>query len=339
MKRPFLLTSISIVLSSILFTACSPTTETNKVSKATPSTQQVNNQQLTADFISKNKASQLLARQDEYISQLSEFDWQAKFKSDKPLTQKQLLAYYQKVTLAWDKKSQQKINTAMQILNKKLATLSINKPKQLKFILTNGLVEAGAGYTREDYIVLTTEMLAMPQSEINYVVAHEFFHVYSRFNQAHRDKLYATVNFQKSAPLVLPPKVKALTISNPDEPQKEFFRINLQYKGKNQTFVPLISAKKKYDKKSNLPFFAYADFALLAVTFDNGKAKPIMVDNKPLIVAMTDTNYHQVVKPNSDYIGHPEEVSAENFANWIVDKKVKHPQVIKKLIKTMTEIR
>ncbi len=338
MKNPFLIQSLSIIISAVLLTACSPTTDTNKVSKTTSSTQQIQNQQLTADFISKDKARQLLAKQDEYISQLSEFDWQAKFKSDKPLTHKQLLVYYQKATLAWDKQSQQKVNTAMQALNKKLANLSINKPKQLKFILTNGLVESGAAYTREDYIVLTTEMLAMPQTDVNYLVAHEFFHVYSRFNQANRDKLYATINFNKSAPLVLPPKVKALTISNPDEPQKEFFSINLQYKGKNQTFIPIISAKRKYDKKSNLPFFAYADFALLAVKIDNGKAKPVMVNNKPLIVAMADTNYQQVVQPNSDYIGHPEEVSAENFANWAVDKQVKHPEVIKQLITSMTKI-
>ncbi len=337
MKSPFLIQSISIVISAVLLTACSQTTD-NKVAQVTPSTQQIEKHQLMADFLSKDKASQSLATQDEYISALSEFDWQAKFKSDKPLTQKQLLAYYQKATLTWDKKSQQKVNIAMQVLNKKLANLSINKPKQLKFILTNGLVEAGAAYTREDYIVLTTDMLNMPQIMINYIVAHEFFHVYSRFNQTHRDKLYATINFKNSVPLVLPPKVKALTISNPDEPQKEFFSIDLQYKGKNMTFIPLIYAKRKYDKVSNLPFFDYADFSLLAVNIKNGKATPVMVDNQPLIVAIADTNYQQVVQPNSDYIGHPEEVSAENFANWAVDKQVKHPEVIKKLIKTMTEI-
>ncbi len=341
------------ISSSLLLSACSTATDNTAISnsaKATPTLPSIQKattqtsahsqqQNLAIDFLNKDKASQLLARQDEYISQLSEFDWQSKFKSNKPLSDEQLLAYYQKATLTWDNASQQKVMTGVKLLEKKLASLSISEPKQLKFILTNGLVEAGAAYTREDYIVLTTDMLKMPQSAINSLVAHEYFHVYSRAHQAQRDKLYATVNFKKSAPLVLPPSVKALTISNPDEPQKEFFAIDLQYKGKDMTFIPLIYAKQKYDMEMGLPFFAYADFSLLAVTVDNGEAKPVMVNNKPLIVAMDATNYQQVVKPNSDYIGHPEEVSAENFSNWVVDNQVKHPEVMKALIKVMEEIR
>ncbi len=351
-SKPTTLKAVVALLmsSSLLLSACSTGTDSNAtatptlpaIQKSTHKTshlQQPSQQQSIAiDFINKDKASQLLARQDECISRLSEFDWQSKFKSETPLNHKQLLAYYKKATLAWDKASQQKINIAVTALQKKLASSKIAQPKQIKFILTNGLVESGAAYTREDYIVLTTDMLKMPQNAINELVAHEYFHVYSRAYQTQRDKLYATVNFYKSAPLVLSAETDALRVSNPDEPQKEFFAIDLQYKGKPMTFIPLIYAKKKYDIELGLPFFAYADFTLLAVTVKNGKAQPVMVNNKPLLIPMEDTNYHQVVKPNSDYIGHPEEISAENFAIWAVDKQAENPQVIKQLIKVMEGI-
>ncbi|MDO5770448.1 MAG: hypothetical protein Q4P13_13170 [Psychrobacter sp.] len=297
----------------------------------------VNNQDSRVVFVTKSAATKLLATEDEYIKSLSAFDWQAKFKSNRKLSPSELSDYYAKATLEWDSTSEQKVLTAVKVLEGKITGLKLQHPATLKFLLTNGLVESGAAYTREDYIVLTTEMLSLPQSELNYIVAHEFFHVYSRSHQAEQDKMYAAVGFKQIPPLVLPSELDALRISNPDSPIMRF-AVDLDYQGKLLTFVPLLHSNKEYDTASNLSFFNYLSNDLLAITVQDGQSKSLLINGKPLIVSAESTNYKAVVKPNSAYLHHPEEVSAENFSYWVVGKDIEHKAPVQKLITTMASI-
>ncbi len=295
------------------------------------------NKNINISFLDKDASIKLLATEDEYIQALSPFDWQAKFKSGRKLSPKELEGYYSKAAINWDTESKEKVLTAVKLLQDKVSKLNINAPKDIKFALTNGLVESGAAYTREDYIVLTPELLEDPQSEINALVAHEFFHVYSRYNQAHRDKLYSTVNFKKIAPLVLPNEIDALRITNPDSP-KMGYAIDLDYQGQQLTFLPLLKAFSEYDMASNLSFFAYLQDGLLAVQSDKGITRPLLIENKPLFIPKTETNYDAVVLPNSEYLNHPEEVLASNFALWVTDAAIEHEAPVEKLIMVMKSI-
>lgn len=338
-------TLLAILIASSL-TACttqtsvstSPTsaTTTQTASQSQSKTQNDDNH-IQVVFLNKDESIKLLATTDDYIEVLSPFDWQAKFKSERPLTQQELQDYYAKAVVNWDAASKQKVMTAVEVLQRKIADMHLNMPANLKFVLTNGLVEAGAAYTRDDYIVLTTNFLTMPQADINHLVAHEFSHVYSRYNRNQRDKLYATVNFKKIPPLDLPSEINALRISNPDSPQIHY-GIDLDYQGKVYTFVPLSLSAEPYDVATNLPFFAYLNDGLLAVETVNGKSKPVYINNQPLFVAQEDTNYLARVQPNADYMNDPEEVLAENFSNWVVGNKLKHQAPVDRLLKVMQEI-
>ena len=328
-----------LIVSSLTACATQTTVPASQTATVKPVSQaQSSDQTLQVEFVNKNDATKLLATADDYTQALSSFDWQAKFKSERPLTQQELQDYYAKAAVNWDAASKQKVMIAVDLLQRKIAPLHLNKPPTLKILLTNGLVEAGAAYTREDYIVLTTNFLQESQADINHLVAHEFSHVYSRYNRNQRDKLYATVNFKKIPPLDLPSEIDALRITNPDSPQIHY-GIDLDYQGKVYTFVPLSVSDGPYDVASNLPFFAYLNDGLLAVETVNGKSKPIYINNQPLFVAQEDTNYLARVQPNADYMNDPEEVLAENFSYWVAGKHITHRAPVDKLLATMKAIR
>ncbi|WP_227429376.1 hypothetical protein [Psychrobacter sp. I-STPA6b] len=333
-------TLLAILIASSLTACASQVPSSSNGTTTTQSTTQIqsqNDQNMQVIFLDKQAGTQLLATEDDYLKVLSPFDWLAKFKSERPLNQQELQDYYAKATVNWDAASKQKVMTAVEVLQRRIADMHFNNPPTLKFVLTNGLVESGAAYTRDDYIVLTTSFLQESQADINHLVAHEFFHVYSRYNQSHRDALYGTVNFKKIPPLELPSQLDDLRISNPDAPRMDY-GIDLQYQGKTYTFVPISLAHTPYDVQSNLPFFAYLVNGLLAVTTKEGKSVPVLTNNQPIIVDAEDTNFYSVVQPNSEYLNDPEEVSAENFSNWVVGNELKHQQPVDKLLRVMQDI-
>lgn len=290
-----------------------------------------------AVFLNQTQAAEALSSNDVYLQGLSQFDWNAKFKADKKLTIDELLAVYNRVALDWSDADKAKIQTAVDLLNDKINGLNFRYPKALKFILTNGEIEAGAAYTRKDYIVFPKAFMKMNQPMLNRIVAHEFFHVYSRHNKAHRADLYSVINYQPSKPIDLPTKQANLLISNPDAPEINYY-IRLKHHGKHYNFMPLIIANRAYDKQSHLPFFAYMENVLIAVEQVDATPKPLMINQQPLITTEDKTNFSEVVMSNSDYLQHPEEISAENFSLWVVDAKVKYEKPIKELIKVMQSI-
>ncbi|PIE47477.1 MAG: hypothetical protein CSA42_03505 [Gammaproteobacteria bacterium] len=292
-----------------------------------------------ATFVNKDKASSLLATHDAYINRLSTFDWQSKFKSEQALTATQLKAYYAKATLDWTDEYTKKVQIAIDILQNKTADLNLNLPTNIKFILSNGLVEADSAYTRQDYIVLPTEYLKSTQAFINHVIAHEFFHIYSRYNYKHREQLYAIVGYQKIPEVELPKIVADNVITNPDAPNINY-AITLSHKGNEQTFVPILYSKVPYDINNDaLPFLFFMNEAFLPINVIQEKTK---VDSNyhPLFVDKKDTNFDEIAKPNSHYLNHPEEMLAEHFAMWVIDDdKIKHQQPINELIDTMRSIK
>lgn len=119
---------------------------------------------------------------------------------------------------------QGKVETAVNVLENKIADLNIATPKTWEFILSSGLVESGSAYTREGCIVMSTNMLddIQTQEEVNHLIAHEFFYAYSRLHKEHCDELYGTINFKKLPPVSLPRLLKSVVITNPDLPTIEY---------------------------------------------------------------------------------------------------------------------
>ncbi len=293
---------------------------------------------IKAVFLSSENAATALSEEDAYIQVLSAYDYAAKFKSDRVLTEQERLAFFQDKTLDFTADEQIRIAAAIKIINNKISPLGLNVPAEIKFIKTDGTEEGGAAYTRDENIILSEHMLMMNGPNFNALIAHEFFHVYTRYNSNYRADLYELIGFNAAAGLDYPENIEDLRISNPDAPDVRYY-VNDTYNDKEMLFIPIIFSSEPYDFERNISFFETMEMKMLAVTLDAGILAPEYQDGAPVLVDLYDlpTVYKNTGR-NTDYVIHPEEILADNFALYIIGGKINEQWVIDALIEKMQTI-
>jgi len=294
---------------------------------------------IKAVFLSGEDAARALSKEDAYIQVLSAYDYAAKFKSERVLTEEERLAFFQDKTLEFTIDEQIRIATAIKIINNKISPLGLNVPAEIKFIKTDGTEEGGAAYTRDENIILSEHMLMMSGRNFNALIAHEFFHVYTRYNSNYRADLYALIGFGAAAGLDYPESIDELRISNPDAPDIRYY-VKDTYNDKELLFIPIIFSSEPYDFERNNSFFETMEMKMLAVTLDAGILVPEYDDGTPILVDLYDlpTVYENTGK-NTDYVIHPEEILADNFALYVIGGKINEQWIIDELIEKMQTIK
>lgn len=287
----------------------------------------------TPVFTDKSEAATILARDDSYIEVLSPFDWAAKFRSNEPLDEAQRLAFMEPKLLEWPDSAIQKITNGVEALNAGLAELDINYPAEISFILTDG-TEEGAPYTRGTYIVFPLMFVEnVPQDQFNFVLAHEFFHVFSRHNQDLRPDMYALVGFTGADRIEYPDSIRDRILGNPDAPKRNYY-FTTQYGNETVNFVPVTYASQDYDLSSNTPFFELAVQKLMAVEEIDGTLQPVLKDGEPLLVDLDAIPAYEaeITGGNTGYVTHPEEVLADNFALFVSQREIANQNLVNDLI-------
>lgn len=289
-------------------------------------------------FSTPEDGARALAKEDAYINVLSQFDYASKFKSEKPLDEAERFEYYSKATLEFSAEEKARITAAMARLSTKLDGLGFNVPSEVNFIKTNGIEEGGAAYTRDVNIVFPESFFNMDKDFFEQIVAHEFFHVYTRYNEQARAQIYSIIGFSDAAGLTYPDSIKDLVVSNPDAPDIRYY-VTDTYKDKDTLFIPITYSSEAYDFEKNKTFFETMQLKMLAVELQGDLLVPILEDGNPILVDLYDLpNVYKNTGENTDYVIHPEEIMADNFAYFVVDKKVKSQWVIDQLVETMKSI-
>ena len=72
-----------------------------------------------------------------------------------------------------------------------------NFPDEIKLILTTGKEEGLAAYCRKTAIILTEEKVKWPYRDLEYLINHELFHIYSYHNPVKRWELYEFLGFHR----------------------------------------------------------------------------------------------------------------------------------------------
>ncbi len=286
-------------------------------------------------FVSVDEGKAILATRDDYVRRMSPFDRAARMKTDKEVSEKEYLDFVARNVREWSDAEKQKVTAALQEIPAKLTALSVPIPKKVLLVKTTGQEEGGASYTRGNAIVLTQSEVGSPAGNIRSIISHELFHVVSRANPELRDKLYAAIGFVKCDEVEFPPELKSRKITNPDAPANDHC-IRLTVQGKEIWAIPILySSTEKYDPKRGGPFFAYMRFQFLVVERqDNSLAvKPVYDGQKPrLVEPMEVSGFFEQVGKNSQYIIHPEEILADNFALLVsAGRNVPSPEILKKM--------
>ena len=196
---------------------------------------------------------ELLTTVDDYLSQQSPFDRQARVNLHRQVVEVTLpmyLDYIASQVMSWSQTEIKALGAIVSAMAKLFAPLSLRLPAEIHLVKTSGQEEGYAAYTRrKDTIVLPANMVASvetatsygdplhPTNDVSYlqnVMIHECFHLFSKNHPEERFKLYDRIHYRSTGAAVLLPDVPwgppgsqstmaDLKITNPDEPDFDVY--------------------------------------------------------------------------------------------------------------------
>ncbi len=286
-------------------------------------------------FATMQQGREVLTNRDDFVQALSPFDRAARMKTDQIVSEQDYLKFVAGNVLDWDAGEKELVQSALSDLQPRLDALALPFPESILFIKTTGAEEGGAEYTRSNAIILPQSALNGTRSNLRGTIAHELFHVLSRQNPALKEKLYAIVGFQPCGEIVFPTALAAGKITNPDAPKNDHC-IKIKTGDEAVWAVPILFAKPaRYDMARGGEFFHYLTLQFLVVERkDSGpSAKATYDPSHPRLLSPDQlSGFYEQVGRNTDYIIHPEEILADNFKIFLLEKKdVPSPEILRKL--------
>jgi hypothetical protein len=284
-------------------------------------------------FATVTEARTLLAARDAFVTRMSPFDRSARMKTDRDVSEAEYLSFAASAALEWSPDEKRTVAAAYGRIRPAIAQLSLPLPPGIVVIKTSGREEGEAAYTREQAIILPKAMIA--SDDLQRLLAHELFHIASRQRPTLAAALYATIGFQQCGEVAIPPELAPRKITNPDAPRNDYC-IELELGQERIVAIPvLLSNSAKYDVSRGGEFFDYLQLAYLLVEPGQGNsaAKALRDDRGPRLVGLREVaGFFEQVGRNTDYIIHPEEILAENFALLVLgERNVPSPDVLTRM--------
>ncbi len=195
-------------------------------------------------------------------------------------------------------------------------------PKSVQFIKTNGQHYGnGVYYTRKNRIIIPASELQTPNPRtLREVLAHELFHVYSRYHPAKRWQLYSLIGFEKLPDtLVLPPFIQSRLLLNPDGADFNYAIKLIIATGDTIQAAPILTANAPAYLTDRPNYFEYLRFGLYPiqkqpnfyrVLTDSLGQSPLRLNELP--------DFYRQITDNTFYIIHPDEILADNFKYLIL---------------------
>ncbi len=271
-----------------------------------------------------------ITRRDAYILQMSRFDRQARLKTNRTVSQAELLAFISQHVQPWRSEEIARVSGRLEALAKKLEPWKLRLPAVVLLVKTDGAEEGGAAYCRGPVIVLPQQMVDGPLDKLDRVLPHEVFHVLSNQNPKLREALYASIGFHACNEVLLPQGLADRKITNPDAPVNDHY-ITATENGQAMELLPvLLSNSPTYDPLRGGSLFKYMEFKLLRLENDNGTRRAALVDDQPVLYAPANVpDFGRQIGKNTNYIIHPDEILADNFV-FLVNGRIDlpSPQVV-----------
>jgi hypothetical protein len=264
-------------------------------------------------------ASKLLLRiPDAWARQLSDFDRGVRQRTLAPTSTRGFLEFASGAAAGWTsaeiaswKPLVARLSTAAKGLNVRLPYVFLVK--------TTGAEEFDAAYTRGHAIFIPQRLASLAVTDERnafFLLAHELFHIISRVNPAHREKLYALLELERVDGFTYPPELEERRLSNPDAFEYEH-ALTVETAGGPVSVLPINQSRVPLAEAIELPsIFEALDIALLAVDPASGA---VLRDAGGAVIAYNfgNTDWVPRMLRNSSFIIHGEEVLADNFATMM----------------------
>lgn len=287
-------------------------------------------------FASIKKANELLTQEDEFTKSWSQFDIDSRLHKQKR-TKTELFDYISKQTREWTQDEKNKMHTIFSSIDKQIAQqgFKIHFPDVIYFVNTTTKEEGNAGgYTRANYVVLKDDILSQSKERLKKTIIHELFHVLTRNKPEFRKEMYQIIGFKLMNDVEYSENLKDYRITNPDAPQVDSY-IRLKVDGQPKDCMMILYSNRDYKDGD---FFKYINVGFLSLKGDSIKSIEYK-DDKPVIYSIKQvTGFFEQVGKNTQYIIHPEEILADNFAFAILNKSgLPNPEIVNDIKKKLKE--
>jgi hypothetical protein len=283
-------------------------------------------------FVTADQGRAVLSQRDDFVAAMSPFDRAARVKKGGTVTEAQYLAFAGRSAVSWDPAHRAKVEAALESLKPQFARLKAPLPAPVMLIESTGQEEGQAEYTRGDAIILPRGLFADPDKKLDFVLAHEVFHLLTRRDPALRDDLYSDIGFER-CDAALPAALASRKITNPDAPASQHC-IEVKWRGGAYRALPVLYADSPaWDPKRGGEFFEYLQFRLVLDTSEQasspaGSTRLVKLDEEI-------GGFYEQVGSNTTYVIHPEEILADNFAQVLTGAAPATPIVHKHLRKRL----
>ena len=239
----------------------------------------------------------------------------------------------------WTEKEKQALQRAAERLQRKIDSCGyiLPLPYEIHLIKTSMVEEGGAGgYTRGACIFLASCENLDPKREsfLDFLLAHELFHVMTRYCPEFRKEMYAQIGFNiLDQDIKFSDQLLEMRISNPDVNKYDSYSI-FEIGDKKVPCTMWFYNDSTYNGGA---FFTYGKPGLIPL---NEQFEPIMnEDGSPIIYKLDEAkDFFRLIGKNTGYIINPEEALADNFSFALTDvfpKGQKSPEVTERLRKVM----
>ncbi|WP_395644738.1 hypothetical protein [Terricaulis sp.] len=229
---------------------------------------------------------------------------------------------------AWSAPERARLTAMLARNDVHLTTLARWLPEHVLLVKNSDAVEGGLPHTRGNAIMFGPS-LPRDEAELDFLFWHELFHVLSRHNAARHDEMYGLIGFVPCTTLTLPDGVSEHTLTNPDAPVVRWVAPAPSIAADAYVTPLLLVEPAQYDP-AHPSFTDYFDLRFLRMTRDAaGACAPFSTGADTFVAPQAAMPaLFAVAGANTDYVLHPEETLADNFAQMMVGKRdVANPEV------------
>ena len=293
---------------------------------------------------SASVAAATLGSNDEFSLALTDYDRKLRTNSQNTVSKAEFLTFAAAQGQDFWDEEKTEIRRIITEISLAAGGIPLHLPDHIVFVKSTQKEEFDANYTRGHAIVLGRNLFEDAKhthADRVKLIAHEMYHVISRFDASLRRRSHEAVGcVYKGSPLVIDEQTRSMIITNPDAHE---FACALQ--------VTLKSGVKKWVMPATVlkvtngvtPTFADITTKLLLVDAPGAQWQIVRgSDGKAQFIETSTTNYDQIMNINTDYNIHAEEVVAENFPLMLTENtdgvnktgaspSINKPDFIKKL--------
>jgi hypothetical protein len=286
----------------------------------------------TAAFASVEEGQTLLGQADEYIRRMGAFDRMLRMDREAPASEREFRDFVAEQVTAWPADERKRVEAVLRTLGMRLQALNLPLPPRVLLIRTTGREEEGEAHTRSHAVVLPARSTGRNAEELLALVAHELFHVMTRHDRHFREAAYRLIGFRLCREIGLPPELDKRRITNPDAPRVDSY-IEVNVNSNAVAVAPLLLARAHFSLQRGVALHDYWQLRFLALTpIGPDEMQPVVANGEPVLYRLEDLeDFMQQVGSNTQYLIHPEEILADNFALLVTGGAAAEPERLARL--------